>query len=197
MKRILAIFLGALALPLTAAVEIGDSAPAFSLKDMHGQTVSLADHAGKVVVLEWINPGCPFVRKFYKEQDMPKFQKAAAGMGVTWLAINSTHSGDGAYMTAGETVEWAGKHGFAATWLIDPEGTVGKAYGARTTPHMFIIDQSGKVVYQGAIDSIRDTDPASIPKAENYVMQALKALLAGQPIPDNQTRPYGCGIKYR
>lgn len=186
----------ALALPLSAAVENGQTAPGFTLSDMNGQSVSLADYAGKTVVLEWINPGCPFVRKFYDEQHMPAFQKAAAEMGVVWLAINSTSPSNGDYMTPEVTREWAGKHGFAATWLLDPEGTVGKAYGARTTPHMFIISPDGKVVYQGAIDSVRDAKPSSIDGATNYVMDALKALAAGKAVPDAQTRPYGCSVKY-
>lgn len=184
------------ALPVGAAVENGQAAPAFTLTDMNGASVSLSDFAGKTVVLEWINPGCPFVRKFYDEQHMPAFQKAAAGMGVVWLAINSTNPSHGDYLTPEATRDWAAKHGFAATWLLDPEGTAGKAYGARTTPHMFIINPQGIIVYQGAIDSVRDAKPSSIDGATQYVMDALKAMAAGQEVPDAQTRPYGCSVKY-
>lgn len=196
MKKILISLLLSLSLPLFAAVENGQSAPGFTLQDTAGNAVSLSDYAGKTVVLEWINPGCPFVRKFYAKQDMPAFQKAAAEMGVIWLSINSTNSGHGDYLTPEAAAKWAAEHGHAATWLMDADGTVGQAYGARTTPHMFIIDGDGKVVYQGAIDSIRDAKPESISKATNYVMVALKALQAGVPIPDAQTRPYGCSVKY-
>ena len=183
-------------LPLFAAVENGQTAPGFTLQDVNGEAVSLSDFAGKTVVLEWINPGCPFVRKFYANPDMPEFQKAVEEMGGVWLSINSSNPSHGDYLTPAASAEWARKHGHAATWLLDPEGTVGKAYGARTTPHMFIINAEGKVVYQGAIDSIRDADPDSIPGATNYVMDALKAMSEGKPIPDAQTRPYGCSVKY-
>jgi len=180
-----------------AAVENGEKAPDFTLKTMTGEEVSLSDYSGKTVVLEWINPGCPFVRKFYTRGDMGKFQKEAAEMDVVWLAINSTNPGHRDYMSPAETKEWADEHDFKATWLMDPEGKVGEAYGARTTPHMYIIDKSGNVVYQGAIDSIRDADPDSIAKATNYVMDGLKAMKYGKDIPDAQTRPYGCSVKYK
>lgn len=196
MKNILALVLCALALPLIAAVENGDAAPGFTLQDATGKGVSLSDFAGKTVVLEWINPGCPFVRKFYAKPDMPDFQKAAAEMGVVWLSINSTNPGHGDYLSPEATREWADKHGHAATWLLDPDGKVGQAYGARTTPHMFIINSDGKVVYQGAIDSVKDAKPESIAGATNHVMDALKAMAAGDPVPDANTRPYGCSVKY-
>lgn len=195
-KKILIPLFLSFSLPLFAAVQNGQEAPAFTLMDLDGNSVSLSDFDGKVVVLEWINPGCPFVRKFYDKQDMPAFQKAAAEMGVVWLSINSTNPDHGDYLTDEAAAKWAAEHGFAATWLVDPDGTVGQAYGARTTPHMYIIDAEGKVVYQGAIDSVRDANPSSIADATNYVMDALKALDAGDPIPDAQTRPYGCSVKY-
>lgn len=176
---------------------MGQKAPAFTLSDVEGRTVSLSDFKGQTVVLEWINPGCPFVQKFYNRPDMPAFQKKAAEMGVVWLSINSTHSGDSQYLTPVASKAWATQHGHAAKWLMDSEGTVGKAFGARTTPHMFIINPEGEVVYQGAIDSIRDANAASIPKATNYVMEALAAMKAGAPIAEPRTRPYGCTVKYK
>jgi peroxiredoxin len=196
MKKILSYLLLSVALPLFAAVENGQKAPDFTLQDLEGNSVSLSDYAGQTVVLEWINPGCPFVRKFYDNQDMPAFQNTAAEMGVVWLSINSTNPDHGDYLTDEAASKWAAENGFAATWLVDPDGKVGQAYGARTTPHMYIIDGSGTLVYQGAIDSVRDADPESIDGATNYVMEALMALDEGEPVPDAQTRPYGCGVKY-
>jgi peroxiredoxin len=194
-KAILSLFLG-LSLSAFAAVDNGQQAPGFTLQDVDGNPVSLSDFAGKTVVLEWINPGCPFVRKFYDKQDMPAFQKKAAEMGVVWLAINSTNPEHGDYLTPEASKKWAGEHGFAATWLMDPDGTVGKAYDARTTPHMYIINPEGVLVYQGGIDDVRDAKPESIAGATNYVMEALKALAEGRPIANDRTRPYGCSVKY-
>lgn len=194
-KLILSLFLS-IALPLFGAVSNGDKAPGFTLTDTAGNTVSLSDYAGKTVVLEWVNPGCPFVRKFYTNGDMGKFQKKAADMDVVWLSINSTSKDHGDYLSPKESADWAKKHGHAATWLLDSDGTVGKAYGAQTTPHMYIIDSDGVLVYQGAIDSIKDANPASIDKATNYVMDGLAAIAKGKPVPDDQTRPYGCSVKY-
>lgn len=195
-----AVFLGLMmvtgALWTGAAVDSGEAAPEFTLQDVSGETVSLSDYTGQTVVLEWINPGCPFVQKFYDKGHMGEFQEKAEEMGVVWLSINSTHPSQPDYLTPEASASWAEEHGHAATWLMDPEGTVGQAYGARTTPHMFIISPEGKVVYQGAIDSIVDADPGSIEEATNYVMEALKALEAGKPIADDRIRPYGCSVKY-
>lgn len=197
MKTYLIPFMLLLAAPLIAGVNNGDKAPAFTLQDIEGNTVSLSDYAGKVVVLEWINPGCPFVKKFYTNKDMGHFQKDAMDMDAVWLSINSTNPDHKDYLSPAESKEWAGKHGHKALWLMDPDGTVGQAYGARTTPHMFIIDKDGTVVYQGAIDSIRDASPESIGEAENHVIAALEAMTGGEEIPDAQTRPYGCSVKYK
>lgn len=195
-KYIILPLLLACSLPLLGAVENGAEAPDFTLTDTAGNEVSLSDYAGETVVLEWVNPGCPFVRKFYDKGDMGEFQSKAADMDVVWLSINSTNSGHRDYLTPEESAAWASEHGHADTWLLDADGTVGKAYGAKTTPHMYIINPEGVLVYQGAIDSIRDADPASIDKATNYVMEALSALAEGKAIPDDQTRPYGCSVKY-
>jgi len=194
---VLSILLFAVTLPLAAAVKNGEKAPDFTLTSMTGETVSLSDFSGKPVVLEWINPGCPFVRKFYLNGDMGHFQKKAEEMGVVWLAVNSTNPDHRDYLTPEQSQAWAKESHFKATWLMDPDGTVGQAYGARTTPHMYIIDKEGMVVYQGAIDSIRDADPESISKATNYVLDALNAMMSGKAIPDAQTRPYGCSVKYK
>jgi len=196
MKNILTLFIAMLSIPLTAAVQNGNTAPDFTLTDINGNTVSLDDFAGKPVVLEWINTGCPFVKKFYTNGDMPKLQQKAADMGAVWLTINSTKPQHPQYTDAAESLAWAGKKGYAGTWLMDPDGKVGKAYGAQTTPHMFVIDADGKVVYQGAIDSVRDADPSSIAGADNYVMDALVALKKGSEIKVAQSRPYGCSVKY-
>lgn len=198
MKKILSsISLFALSVAIAfGSAKVGETAPAFTLKDKHGKEVSLADYAGKTVVLEWVNPGCPFVRKFYDEGHMGKFQKMAAGHGAVWLTINSTKSDHGDYLSPEQSAEWAKKHGFAASWLMDTDGTVGRAYGATRTPEMFVINPEGVVVYHGAIDSVRDAKPSSIDGAENYVMAALQSLKAGAPVATPQTIPYGCTIKY-
>jgi peroxiredoxin len=196
MKNLFFSFFLILPLSLIAGVTVGQQAPDFSLEDASGKTVSLSDFKGKTVVLEWINPGCPFVRKFYNEQDMPAFQEKARKMGVVWLSINSTNPDHRDYMTPEETRAWAKEHGHEVPWLLDTEGTVGKAYGAVTTPHMFVINESGNIVYQGAIDTIRDTKPESVSKATNYVMEALTAMDKGGSFPNAQTRPYGCSVKY-
>jgi peroxiredoxin len=200
MKRIFSIFsiltlLGAGS--LFAAVETGSMAPDFTLTDLKGNEVSLSDYKGQTVVLEWTNPGCPFVKKFYDKGHMGKFQEKAAEMDVVWLTINSTNPDHRDYLTDAESKAWAKKHGVASTWLKDADGKVGQAYGARTTPHMYIIDGSGKLVYQGAIDSIRDAKPSSVDEADNYVMAALASMAAGKPVADGNTRPYGCSVKYK
>ena len=180
----------------SAAVESGAPAPAFSRSDLMGQTVDSAQFAGKVMVLEWINPQCPFVVKFYKNGDMVRFQEQAQAMGAVWVSISSNRPGAAQYMTAEDNLAWAKSVGHKGIWLMDPDGEMGKAYGAQVTPHMYVIDAAGTVVYQGAIDSIRDADSASIAKARNHVMEALEAVTAGRSVAEARTRPYGCGIKY-
>lgn len=181
---------------LAGAVDIGDQAPSFSLTDINGEVFELSELAGRTVVLEWINPHCPFVKKFYTNGEMVDFQKAAKEKGVVWISISSNRPGAPQYMTAEENRAWAEAVGHEALWLMDPEGSVGRAYGAQVTPHMFIINPAGKIVYQGAIDSTRDANPESIAGARNYVMEALTALEEGSPVEEDRTRPYGCGIKY-
>jgi peroxiredoxin len=189
----LSLFLATL---LSGAVDIGDQAPSFSLTDIKGEVFASTELAGRTVVLEWINPQCPFVKKFYTNGEMVDFQNAAKEMGVVWISISSNRPGAAQYMSAEENLAWAKSVGHEAIWLMDPDGAVGQAYGAQVTPHMFVINPAGEIVYQGAIDSVRDASPGSIAGARNYVMEALTALDEGRSIEEERTRPYGCGIKY-
>jgi peroxiredoxin len=172
--------------------DVGDTAPAFTLSDTAGNAVSLADFEGKVVVLEWVNPDCPFVKRHYKEGTMKNLSTAyAESMGVVWLTINSTN-----YMDAAANAAFAKAEGITWPVLVDQDGTVGHAYGAVTTPHMFIIDANGVVVYEGAIDD----DPRGNMEAgarTNYVSQALNELATGKTVSTPETKPYGCSVKYK
>lgn len=180
-----------------AAVSVGQPAPAFTVTDTGGKTVSLADFKGKHVVLEWVNPGCPFVQKHYNSANMPGTQKDATGQGVVWLAVNSTNTGAGDYMAPTKLAGWMKDKGGAPTaTLMDADGKVGRAYGARTTPHMYVIDPQGKLVYAGAIDSKPTANPADIKTATNYVKQAVGESLAGKPVSVATTQAYGCSVKY-
>ena len=181
-----------------AAPGVGQPAPDFALKDTAGNTVKLSDFRGKHVVLEWTNPGCPYVRKHYDSANLPLTQKEAMGNGVVWLAINSTQKASYDYMEPARLVAWqkARKSTPTAT-LMDEEGTAGHAYGARTTPHMYIVDPNGKLIYAGGIDSIPSSSKDDIPKATNYVKKALAEVLTGKPVSAPLTRPYGCSIKYK
>lgn len=181
----------------TAAVSVGQPAPDFRALDTSGKTVSLADFKGKHVVLEWVNPGCPFVQKHYNSANMPTTQKAVTSQGVVWLAVNSTHAGASDYLPPAKLADWMKEKGGAPTaTLMDTDGTIGRAYGARTTPHMYLIDPQGKLVYAGAIDSKPTANPADIATATNYVKQAISESLAGKPVTVATTRAYGCSIKY-
>jgi peroxiredoxin len=180
-----------------AAAAVGQQAPAFSATDTAGKTVSLADFQGRHVVLEWVNPGCPYVRKHYGSGNMPATQKQATAKGVVWLAVNSTASEHGDYLSPGQMAAWMKSQGAAASaTLMDEEGKVGRAYGARTTPHMYVIDPKGVLIYAGAIDSKPSADPADIPSATNHVNAALADALAGRAVATPATRPYGCSVKY-
>ena len=187
----------AAALPALASVSVGQAAPAFSATDTAGKTISLADYKGKTVVLEWVNPGCPYVQKHYNSANMPATQKSATAKGVVWLAVNSTHTGASDYMAPAALAGWMKDKGGAPTaTLMDSDGKIGRAYGARTTPHMYVIDPAGKLVYVGAIDSKPSANPADIKTATNYVNQALGESLAGKPVSEASTRAYGCSVKY-
>ena len=157
----------------------------------------LSDFKGKHVVLEWTNPGCPFVRKHYDSGNMPATQKDATGKNVVWLSINSTEKASSDYLEPARLSAWlAERKAVPTAVLMDEEGTVGKSYGARTTPHMYIIDPAGKLVYAGAIDSKPSANVADIATATNHVKAALAETLAGKPVSVASTRPYGCSVKY-
>ncbi|MBU0676544.1 MAG: thioredoxin family protein [Verrucomicrobia bacterium] len=185
---------------LTACGELvtGGTAPGFTLTDTHGNTHSLSDFEGKFVVLEWINHGCPFVVKHYSSGNMQSLQKKYTSKDeVVWLSICSSAPGKQGHYSPDEWNALIEQKGASPTAvLIDESGEVGNLYGAKTTPHIFIIDPQGKLIYQGAIDSIRSTDTDDIPKADNFVAQALDAALMGQPIVNHTTQPYGCSVKY-
>ena len=189
----------ALALPLAAFgnATVGQSAPAFSVTDLSGKTVKLDDFKGKTVVLEWHNFGCPFVQKHYRSGNMQALQKKY-GKDVVWLAVNSTNKSASDYTEpALLTTQLKQFDAAPASYLMDEPGTMGKAYGAKTTPHMYIIDPSGKLVYNGAIDDKRSTNPEDVKTAKNYVAVALDELKAGKPVSVASTAPYGCSVKYR
>ncbi|WP_205736807.1 thioredoxin family protein [Acidovorax cavernicola] len=181
-----------------AAPAVGQQAPDFVAVDTSGAKHKLSDFAGKFVVLEWTNPGCPFVRKHYGSGNMPATQKAATDKGVVWLAINSTERAASDYLKADALDTWMKSQKAAPTAvLMDEDGVIGQVYGARTTPHIFIIDPKGTLVYAGGIDSIASARVDDIKTATNYVNQALGEVLGGKPVSMASTRPYGCSIKYK
>ena len=194
------LFAAALALcagPALAAATVGQPAPAFTAIDAGGKTVSLADYKGKHVVLEWVNPGCPYVRRHYDSASMQATQKDATARGVVWLAVNSTAEDAGDYLPPAALAQWMQTQRAAATaTLMDADGKVGRAYGARTTPHMYVIDPAGKLVYAGAIDDRPRASLAETPKAGNHVRAALAESLAGKAVSTPSTQPYGCSVKY-
>lgn len=178
-----------LAATWAAAAQIGQPAPGFTLKDQDGREVSLAGLRGKVVVLEWTNPDCPFVQRHYKGKTMATLADRFHDRDVVWLAVNSTHSADAAKDRA-----WRQQQDFTHAVLDDHAGTVGKAYGAKTTPNVFVIDRDGVLVYQGAIDDDAAGEKGS--GAHNYVADALDDLTGGKPVRLAETKPYGCSVKY-
>lgn len=181
-----------------AGPTVGVAAPEFTLPASSGKTHSLSDFRGKTVVLEWTNPGCPFVVKHYKSGNMQALQKWATEKGVVWLTVVSSAPGKQGYMepTSGETARKEGKWSSTAL-LLDPEGTVGKLYAAKTTPHLYIVDPAGKLAYMGGIDDNPSPDPATIKESKNYVKAALEDLLAGRAVSTPTSKPYGCGVKYK
>lgn len=196
MHALFILFAAAIALPVSA-VTIGQPAPGFALPDLQGKAMKLSDHAGRFVVLEWVNPECPFVRKHYNSGNMPALQKEAGAKNVAWLAINSTHPGHDEFKSPAQMQEWLGsKNATPQAMLFDRDGTVGKLYGAKTTPHMYIIDPAGKLVYAGAIDDKRSANPEDIKTARNHVRMALDEALAGKAVSVASSIPYGCSIKY-
>ncbi len=175
----------------------GAAAPGFTLNDTAGKPVALADYRGKYVVLEWTNPECPFVQKHYVSRNMQDLQKEWGAKGVVWLSINSTNANHAEFKTPAEMANWMRAQGAAqSATLLDSSSATGRAYGAKTTPQMFVVDPAGKVIYAGAIDDKRSSNPADAKTANNYVRAALTEALAGKPVTTSSTSPYGCSVKY-
>lgn len=199
MKRIFTILSIGLFLTAPASAELtnGQKAPDFTLTDVNGQSHSLSQYDGKYRVLEWTNHGCPFVVKHYDSGNMPKLQADSIGKGVVWFSINSSAEGKEGSMSAEEWKKILTEKKSAATaTLLDSDGKVGKLYGAQTTPHMYIIDPAGNLIYQGAIDSKPSADQADIAGATNYVSKALDEAMSGKPVSEPSTKAYGCSVKY-
>jgi peroxiredoxin len=180
-----------------ASVSVGQPAPDFTLTDSNGKTHQLSEFKGKTVVLEWHNPECPFVKKHYNAGNMQAQQVAAKGQDVVWLSINSGAPGKQGALDGGAVNSYlTDAKASPASYLLDPEGTVGKLYAAKTTPHMYVIDGAGTLQYVGAIDSTPSPDSADIPASTQYVSQALAELKAGKAVSVATTQPYGCSVKY-
>ena len=177
---------------------VGTNAPDFSLTDSKGKTQSVSQYKGKYVVLEWFNPDCPFVKKHYGSGNMQKLQAEFTAKGIVWLTIDSNASGLEGYLTAEQAnakmADWKTKQ---TALVLDPDGKAGRSYGAKNTPHMFIINPEGKIVYEGAIDSKATPNPADIANSTNYVKVALEESLAGKTVSTANTKPYGCSVKYK
>lgn len=180
-----------------AAVSVGAPAPDFTLTDSQGKAQTLSQFKGKTVVLEWNNPGCPFVRKHYESGNIPGQQAKATAAGVVWLTINSGAAGkQGNVDGPGASAFVAQYHASPTAYLLDGDGKVGHLYGAKTTPHLFVVDRSGTLRYMGGVDSIASTDKEDLAKATQYVPQVLAELEAGKPVSVPSSQPYGCGVKY-
>lgn len=181
------------------ALTTGDKAPDFKLRGLNPKMkdVSLSSFKGKIVVLEWLNHGCPFVRKHYDSGNMQSLQKKYIEKNVIWLSVISSAPGKQGHVDEAQALkDKAANKSSATDILLDPTGEVGKLYGAKTTPHMYIVDKEGNLVYQGAIDSQPDTEKDSIPSAKNYVASALDEIMAGKKVTAHTTKSYGCGVKY-
>lgn len=186
-----------IAAPALAAPTIGQPAPAFSVVDSAGKTRTLSEFRGKTVVLEWTNDGCPYVQKHYNGGAMQGLQKRAASDGVVWLSIISSAPGKQGYKTAAQANSWKTETGAApSAILLDPKGEVGRAYAAKTTPHMYVVNPAGTLVYMGGIDDKNSADPASLKGATNFVVAALDDLKAGRAVARPVSAPYGCSVKY-
>jgi peroxiredoxin len=186
-----------LAPPRMEAARLGESAPDFAAIASDGKSYRLADYKGKFVVLEWHNNGCPYTRKHYDSGNMQRLQKQWTARGVAWFTVVSSAPGTQGYVTAGEENSYLSKMQAAPTAaLLDPTGQLGHLYGAKTTPHMFVIDPQGRLIYQGAIDDRASTEVSDVNGATNYVSQALEQASAGRAVATAATRPYGCSVKY-
>ncbi|WP_066780540.1 thioredoxin family protein [Sphingomonas sp. CCH5-D11] len=185
------------AIPASADQVTGQPAGNFRLVDANGQAVTLSQFRGKPVVLEWNNPGCPYVQKHHDSGNMQATQARARSMGAVWLTINSGAPGKQGHMSGAEAKAFVAREKAQPTaYLLDPQGRVGKGYGAKTTPHMYLIDASGKLVYQGGIDDKPTADKADIPGARNHLLVALTEVKAGKKVSVPEARPYGCSVKY-
>ncbi|MGJ8634633.1 MAG: redoxin domain-containing protein [Luteolibacter sp.] len=192
-----AALISAFALTTAFSAEIGKEAPAFTAKNAKGEEVSLSDYKDKVVVLEWVNFDCPFVKKHYSAKNMQQLQADYAAKDVVWISVNSSAEGKQGYLEASKLGERAAEEGSKAGQIIlDTDGTIGKAYDAKTTPHMMIIAKDGTVAYNGAIDSVKSTDSADIAGADKLFANALDAVLSGTEVVNAKNKPYGCGVKY-
>jgi peroxiredoxin len=192
-----AVLAAAGATPTAAAAVVGQPAPAFTLADSSGKTLSLAGLQGKIVVLEWWNHECPFVGKHYGSGNMQKLQKEWTGKGIVWLTVSSSAPGQQGHVDGAKANALMKEKGGAPTaLLLDHDGKVGRAYGAKTTPHMFVIDPKGTVVYAGGIDDKPSTDQADVATAKNFVSAALAEVTAGKRVTTASSQPYGCNVKY-
>lgn len=181
-----------------ADLKVGQTAPDFTLKDGSGATHTLSEYQGKIVVLEWFNKDCPFVKKHYGSQNMQTLQKTYTAKDVVWLTIISSAQNKQGYLTKQEALALPKQNGMSPTaLLLDPSGKVGRLYQAKTTPHMFVINPQGKIEYMGAIDDKPSTDQSDISGAKNYVATAVNQLLKGEKVTITQAKPYGCSVKYK
>ena len=179
------------------AAKVGQAAPDFAAPDLQGKAVKLSDYRGKYVVLEWTNPECPYVQRHYNSGNMPELQKELGAKDVVWLTVNSTNQSSSEFKTPQQMGKWMGEKGAAPkATLIDKDSKVGKLYDARTTPHMYIVDPQGKLIYAGAIDDKRWASAEATKQAKNHVRAALGEALAGKPVSVAATSPYGCTVKY-
>jgi peroxiredoxin len=198
LRRFVIAFCSVVALVAAAfAVKVGDPAPGFSAVDSNGKMQRLADYKGKYVVLEWHNQGCPYTQKHYESGNMQRLQKEWTSKGVVWFTVISSAPGKQGFVTPSQENEYLKKMNAVPTAvLMDPAGTLGRLYDAKTTPDMYIIDPAGNLIYEGAIDDKPTTDQSDIAGAKNYVQAALTAAMSGEPVSDPATRPYGCSVKY-
>lgn len=199
--KIISTFLIALMLcaaPALAAVQTGAQAPDVTFTDVNGTEHKISDFKGKTIVLEWNNPECPFVKKFYESGEMQRLQAEAIKTGAVWITVNSNKAGEQGHLADDKAAKaYMEKVKIASTTYVrDPSGDFGKTYGAKVTPHMYVIDGNGKLAYQGAIDSIKSTKAEDITKAENYLVKAMTAVKDGSKISPASTEAYGCGVKY-
>ncbi|SMF59824.1 Glutathione peroxidase [Alteromonadaceae bacterium Bs31] len=196
-KLILTVLCLSVSVLASALASVDQAAPKFSATDSNGAKISLDQFAGKTVILEWTNHECPFVKKHYKSGNMQALQKKYTAEGVVWLSVISSAKGKQGHLS-GEKANSVSvsSGGHASHILLDESGELGKLYGAKTTPHMYIIDGKGMLRYMGAIDSIRSTDADDIPESTNYVTQAMSELAAGKSVSEQVTAAYGCSVKY-